>query len=233
MRSLYVHAIPLAMLLVALLGGGPGCGPASRSKQPTIPQIPLVGGIQQNPLDGYAVVSAPVTSSVTHATPLWLRAELVGHVPHPSARLTRSVLRPGDWNTPLQRVQEEVVLTRPDPHPAVPAHAVGLPPGWQVAAITPLITLSMKWITTTDQHGNTVQAFVIDQQASGLTDHDQRVIWCTAGDDATTAEGSPLMPALRHELAHAWIYHEAIRRGATHEQATRESKAIDPATTTP
>lgn len=212
-RALLIFLVACALLFA-------GCGD-SRGPAASVPHPHYL-----TPLDGYASATSPVTSSAPAVT-VWARADLLAYVPHPSVRLTRAVLRPGAFNTPLERLLEEVSLTIVDRHPDV-GYAAGPPAGWTVVAVTGLITLSTKAITTADQHGNVVTSTVPDKQVGGLTDVVRRVIWCTATDDAVTPEGSPLMVALPHELLHAHLYEEALKRGLTHDAAARESASIDP-----
>lgn len=178
--------------------------------------MPLPPPQDLNQLAGYAGVPAPVTSSAPNGFTLWLRAELVDHVPHPSARLTRSVLRPGEWNTPRQRLEEEAATTAPLYDPRVPAGVTGPPPGWQVCALTPRILLNVDYSTT--PHTLT--------EAEGITDPDQLALWCRATDDAVTAEGTALMRSYSWELRRAWVYHVEMQRTGDHAHASREAFAV-------
>lgn len=161
-------------------------------------------------------------------TTLWAPTILIDYQPHPSVRLTHSVLRPGEFNTPIQRLLEEVVLTRPDADNRINPHVAGPPPGWQVVALVGRIVLGTEPFNTVDFNTGLPVVGTRLIEANGLTDPVRRVIWCWAVDDAVTPEGSALMPAYSHELLHAHVYEDALARGLTHDQAARESKAIDP-----
>lgn len=216
-RCLVLDVVPPVLLLGALLVGcadSDGAAPLPPRPEPAI----------HNPVETYnlALTAAPVTSSVPHGAPVWARAELLAYVPHPSVRLTQSVLRPGEWNTPAQRLLEEIVLARPDADSRLSPFVVGPPPGWAIVVLVDRITLAVEPFDTSDQNGEPVTGYR-RIEAEGLTDPVRRVIWVRAADDAVTPEGEPLAPAYAHELRHAHVYEAALKRGATQAEALRES----------
>lgn len=228
MRDLIAHLLLLAYVATC----GVGCGESGTSNVPGCP-IPEPANLnaQAIALGDYRALSAPVTSASPHPTTVWVAGAIVDYSArpiHPSVRLTRSVLRPGQFNTPAQRVLEEVMLTRCEDDPAVPAATYGVPPGWQVVATIGMVVTGTRQRQAVDQNGNTVTT-TDSLFARGITDPLRRTIWVQADDDAVTPEGSPLMRVLAHEARHAWVYELALRRGATVAEALRESKAVDPA----
>lgn len=214
----------LTLLALVLLYPASGC---SDSRHGPGAPVPDPQSLNANAIAawGHVPVAAPVTSAVPHEVTVWPVAALVDYSSrpiHPSVRLTRSVLRPGESNTPLQRLLEEVVLTRPEADSRISPHVAGPPPGWQVVPLVGRIALAQDPLTGT-----------IVAEAEGLVDVTRRVIWVRATDDAVTPEGSALMRALAHELRHALVYEAALERGATPDQAARESLAIDTPTPSP
>jgi len=212
----------LAILLISSLFIF-GCGDSHRRSQ----TVPIPEPMAFNSLENYGMATSPVTSSAG-PNQVWMSNFILkGTSQHPSIHFTASILRPGSLNTPAERILEEVVLTRPDSDSRISPYTVGPPPGWTIVFMFDRITLSRKEVITQDQNGNTVVATQIDKQANGLTDFNRKVIWVFSTDDAVTPEGSPLAPAYSHELLHAHLYEEAIKRGLSHNAAAREAKSID------
>lgn len=214
--KIVLSVISALLVSISLLG----CGDKNRT---TVSYPPTPPPVELNQLINYG----SVTITHKHSVTLWIRNEIISYIPHPSVRLTKSKLRPGKYNTPLERALEEVVLTRPEHDPRVSPHVEGPPPGWTVVFITGRITLSLKDVMDKNQHGELVQTTKIDKEANGLTSFDQKVIWVWAKDDAVTDEDKPLAPAYAHELLHAHLYEEEIKLGRTHDEAVRTAISID------
>lgn len=112
----------------------------------------------------------------------------------------------------MRRVLEEVSTTACEPDSRVSPHLRGLPPGWTVVLVAGAVLRSN------------------GPPLLGLTDVEQRVVWVAiegGSPDIALQAGRPALPALAHEARHAFVYEAALARGATPDQAARESLAID------
>lgn len=197
----------LALLALVLLYPASGCSDSSRHK-PTVPWY------EPGSVPGYVPDVAPATSTAL-ATPLW--RPTLGHgddvdYAHPSWTLYPSQID-GRPVTAMRRVIEEVSTTACEPDSRVSPHLRGLPPGWTVVLVAGAVMRSN------------------GPPLLGLTDVEQRVIWVAVdggSPDIALQAGRPTLPALAHEARHAFVFEAALARGLTHDQAARESKAIDP-----